>query len=255
MKLLDQQSSLPITFKGIALFTPGGDLIYGVDPTKQTQWHVHLCQELREILDLNDAPHFLVPGYTATVERWFDRQTQEVVTIAEVYPAVRRYIPLLEVLFGLEAKTSWHLAPWQEEHCSRAIIETYRPHFPQLWSNHELIIRSDPQAKFFSNSQSGVTDANSRNITPDRGYVLQLFISSDNPDVERTLSNVHQLLEQRLANSYTLKIIDVAKSPEQAEIHRITTIPTLIRVSPKPIRRIIGQLNDIPRISSIITSF
>lgn len=255
--MVAQPSSLPITFKGIALFTPGGDLIYGVDPTKQTQWHVHLCQELREILGLNEAPHFLVPGYTATVERWFDRQTQEIVTIAEVYPAVRRYIPLLEVLFGLEATTSWHIAPWQEEHCSRAIIETYRPHFSQLWSNHELIIRSDPQAKLSpETSQSGVTDADSRNITPElQGYVFHLFISSDNPGVEQTLSNIHQLLEERLANSYTLKIIDVAKSPEQAEIHRITTIPTLIRVSPKPIRRIIGQFDDIPRISSIITSF
>ncbi|MDJ0558735.1 MAG: circadian clock protein KaiB, partial [Microcystis sp. M53599_WE4] len=34
---------LPDIFKGIALFTPGGDLIYCIDPDKQTHWHLNLC--------------------------------------------------------------------------------------------------------------------------------------------------------------------------------------------------------------------
>lgn len=49
---------LPQVFKGIALFTPGGDLIYGIDPHKQTQWHSHLCQGLQAIMGLTDSPHF-----------------------------------------------------------------------------------------------------------------------------------------------------------------------------------------------------
>ena len=249
------KSSIPNIFKGIALFTPGGDLIYDIDPTKQSQWHVHLCQELQKILNLSDSPHFLVPGYTATVERWFDPQIQQVKTIAEVYPATRRYIPLLEVLFELDATTNWHIAPWQEEHCSRAIIETYRPRFPQLWEQHDLIIRSDSQhrATFKLENQFETTslEQRDRNLKP-QGYVLHLFISSNHTNAEQILSNIHQLLEERLANSYTLKIIDIANNLEQAEIYHITTIPTLIRVSPKPTRRIIGQLDDIERILSII---
>ena len=249
------KSSIPNIFKGIALFTPGGDLIYDIDPTKQAQWHVHLCQELEEILNLSDFPHFLVPGYTATVERWFDPQIQRVKTIAEVYPATRRYIPLLEVLFELEATTHWHIAPWQEEHCSRAIIETYRTRFPQLWEQHDLIVRSSSRHR-----AKLIPDERFEKTIPDRNhttsklheYVLRLFISSDRANAEQILSNIHQLLEESLAHSYTLKVIDIAKNPEQAKIHHITTIPTLIVMSPKPIRRIIGQLDDIPRISNII---
>ena len=252
--MLARQSSLPNVFKGIALFTPGGDLIYGIDSSKQAQWHVHLCYQLREIFNLAESPHFLVPGYTATVERWLDPRTQQLKTIAEVYPAVRRYIPLLEALFELSATTDWHLAPWREEHCNRAVIETYRPHFPQLWANHNSIVRCDPQHQARAEPENYLSEsgAASQQTT---GYVLQLFISSNNASVEQTLSNIHQLLEERLTNSYTLKVIDVAKHPEQAQIHHITATPTLIKVSPKPTRRIVGPLDDIQRIFNIIASF
>ncbi len=253
---------LPKVFKGIALFTPGGDLIYGVDPNKQDQWHVHLCHGLQEAMSLADSPHFLVPGYTATVERWLDPQTQHLKTIAEVYPAVQRYIPLLQVLFELETTTDWHIAPWQEEYCNRAVIETYRSHFPQLWTRQDLIIRHDPKHLTKSASQSDHSISNEvskgmKDIATEQaeGYILRLFISSNNPSAERTLNNIHQLLEQGSISPYTLKVIDVAKHPEQAVIHRVATTPTLIRVSPKPIRRIVGQLDDIQRVLNIISGF
>ena len=250
------KSSIPNIFKGIALFTPGGDLIYDIDPTKQSQWHINLCQELQEILNLSDSPHFLIPGYTATVERWFDPQLQQVKTIAEVHPATRRYIPLLEVLFELEATTNWQIAPWQEEHYSRAIIETYRSHFPELWERHDLIVRSNSQYRAKLKPQSDRAEntilQQSQIASKSQKYVLILFISSDRDNAEQILSNIHQLLEERLAHSYTLKVVDIAKNPEQAKIYHITTIPTLIRTSPKPTRRIIGQLDDIQRILNII---
>ena len=249
LQLLARQSSLPNVFKGIALFTPGGDLVYGVDPSKQAQWHVHLCHQLRETFNLAESPHFVVPGYTATVERWLDPETQQLKTIAEVYPAVRRYIPLLKALFELD-NTDWHIAPWREEHCNRAVIETYRPRFPQLWTNHNSIVRCDPQHQTRSQSKNYFDSDSQRAIE----YVIQLFISSKNSNAEQTLSNIHQLLEERLTDSYTLKVVDVAKHPEQANIHHITATPTLIKVSPKPTRRIVGPLDDIQRIFDIIAS-
>lgn len=252
---------LPQVFKGIALFTPGGDLIYGINSSKQTQWHAHLCHELQKILNLVNSPHFLVPGYTATVERWLDPSTHQLQTIAEVYPAVQQYIPLLQALFELDPQTEWQIAPWQEEHCHRAVIETYKPHFPQLWQRQDLVIRLDPKqsAKFTSKDSgtlqhSGETTASAQSAQIE-AYNLRLFISSQNDSAERTLSNLHQLLEERLTNPYTLKVIDIAKNPEQAVMHRVITTPTLIRVSPAPIKRIVGQLDDISRVLQIISSF
>ncbi|MEL6494440.1 MAG: circadian clock KaiB family protein, partial [Cyanobacteria bacterium J06623_7] len=66
------------------------------------------------------------------------------------------------------------------------------------------------------------------------------------------LNNLHQLLETGLTSPYTLKVIDIVKNPEQAAVHHIITTPTLVRIAPQPVRRIVGQLDDIPRISKII---
>ncbi|WP_239651521.1 hypothetical protein [Neosynechococcus sphagnicola] len=54
----DFQVHSPNLFKGIALFTPGGDLIYGIDVSKQSRWHLHLCTALQELLGLTEPPHF-----------------------------------------------------------------------------------------------------------------------------------------------------------------------------------------------------
>ena len=250
---------LPNVFKGIALFTPGGDLIYGIDCKKQTQWHSDLCIGMQRIWGLIESPHFLVPGYTATVERWFNSQTQQIETIAEVHYPVERYIPLLQALFGVETTTKWHIAPWQEEHCNRAIIETYKPKFPQLWSRRDWIVRLDPHDSTVlatSNEHFG-KDANSvpTALDSNSSYVLHLFIKSDRPSTEKTLSNIHKLLEEGLDLPYTLKVIDVNKNPQQAASEQIMIFPTLVRVSPQPKRRIVGQLDDIERVLNIITSF
>ena len=238
---------LPQVFKGIALITPGGDLIYGIDPNKQAQWHIHLCHGLHKNLGLAAPPYFLIPGYTATVERWLDPTTNQLKTIAEVYPVAQKYIPLLQILFGLEATTKWQVAPWQEEYCNRAVIETYRTRFPQLWQHHDLVVRLDPKIDLT------FADA-TENTARTEGYNLRLFISSNNSSAEKTLNNIHHLLESGLANPYTLKVIDVAKNPEQATLHRVITTPTLIRIAPQPVKRIVGQLDDIPRVLNIIST-
>jgi circadian clock protein KaiB len=258
MTNLEKLDVLPKVFKGIALFTPGGDLIYGIDPSRQTQWHSHLCHGLHQMLDLTSSPHFLVPGYTATVERSFDPYTQQLQTIAEIYPAVQQYIPLLQVLFELDAKTPWHIAPWQEEYCQRGVIETYRADFPQLWQRQDLVVRFDPKPAIKSAREEAKRlepTTEYTTLSPKEGFNLRLYISSHNDTAEETLNNIHQLLEKRLNHPYTLKVIDVAKNPEQGLIHQILTTPTLIRIAPKPIKRIVGQLDDISRVLKIISSY
>ena len=248
---------LPNIFKGIALFTPGGDLIYGIDPKKQAQWHSDLCIGMQKIWGLVDSPHFLVPGYTATVERWLNPQTQQIETIAEVHYPVERYIPLLQALFNVETTIKWHIAPWQEEYCNRAIIETYKPKFPQLWEKQDLIVRFDPHnlTALVTDEKSGENiNSASTALDSNSSYVLHLFIKGDRPSAEKTLSNIHKLLEEGLDSSYTLKVIDLDKNPQQAAKERIAIAPTLVRVSPQPIRRIVGQLDDIGRVLNIITS-
>ncbi|MEB3342125.1 circadian clock KaiB family protein [Okeania sp.] len=239
---------LPQLFKGIALFTPGGDLIYCIDPTKKNRWHLHLCIELQEILGLSEPPHFLIPGYTATIDKWLDPHSQQVQLFAEAYPPVLRYQALLNAIFHT-GEIIWQLAPWSEEFCNPMVIATYYEQFPQLWENHDLVVYLDEQK---SNLDSIPKETSTDSQSKMEGYVLRLFISGKSVTVEETLKSLHQILEQSLSLPYTLKVIDVFQHPEQAEIDLITATPTLIRVWPLPIRKIVGEFDDVEKILKLL---
>lgn len=229
-------------FKGIALFTPGGDLIYCIDPDKQGRWHLHLCAALQEILELPEPPHFLVPVYTATIDRWIDPRTKQLRIAAEVYPPVERYQALLNAVFQA-GNQIWQVAPWPEEFGDPIVLQTYRNQFPQLWEDHDLIVQLE-RTGFHPHSQPTATS----------DYVLRLFVSGHSTATERTLQILHLLLEQSLNHPYTLKIIDVLKHPDQAEANFITATPTLVRIWPQPVRRIVGELDDIEKVMQILGS-
>lgn len=238
----------PHFFKGIALFTPAGDLVYCIDPTKQGRWHSHLCARLQEILQLPEPPHFLVPSYTATIDRWLDPRTNRVETLAEISPLVARYQALLNAVFGT-GDLIWQIMPWQEKFCDPMILETYRSQFPQLWEEQDLVVRLEPHQKVLQTPKQGIPDSSPLASV----YVLRLFVSGDNRATEQILKKVHQLLEQGLRSPYTLKVIDVFKYPEQAEVNQVAATPTLVRIFPEPVRRIVGKLEDTRRVLEIIT--
>lgn len=241
---------IPKLFKGIALFTPGGDLIYCIDPSKQDRWHLHLCVGLQEMLGLSEPPHFLVPCYTATVDRYLDRRTQQVQTFAEAYPLVLRHQALLNTVFETDDLV-WQASPWSEGVCDPMVLATYRSSFPQLWEERDLIIRFDRSEPLGSQEQPIVFPSLQQ---PDQTYVFRLFVAGHSVATERILQSLHQLLEQSLLYPYTLKVIDVSKHPEQAEANQVSATPTLVRVWPQPIRRLVGDLDNAEKILMMLNS-
>jgi circadian clock protein KaiB len=247
--LTTNRLSKPQLFKGIALFTPGGDLIYCIDPSKQGRWHLHLCAALQEILDLPELPHFLVPCYTATIDHWLDPRSQQVRTFAEAYPAIMRHQAVLNAIFDAGDLT-WQAAPWQDGLCDRMVLETYRSSFPQLWEDHDLIVRlgiAETAVKY----HHPATRTQKLQVKT-QAYVLRLFVAGHSANTERILHNLHELLEQSLLQPYTLKVVDVLTNPEQAEIDQVSATPTLVKVWPHPIRRLVGGLDQVEKILQML---
>lgn len=236
-------------FKGIALFTPGGDLIYCIDPNKQNRWHLQLCAGLQEILGLAEPPHFLVPCYTATIDKWLDPRTGKLQISLEAYPPVLRYQALLNAVFDT-GDLSWQTAPWPEEICDPMVLATYREQFPELWEEHDLIVRFDRDI-FHPRIQPELSFP-LPNPLEAQGYVLRLFVSGHNASTERILQTLYHLLEQSLDRPYTLKVIDIFKHPELAEADRVSATPALVKVWPKPVRRIVGELEDVNKLLRIL---
>ena len=75
-------------------------------------------------------------------------------------------------------------------------------------------------------------------------YVLKLYVAGNTPNSVRALKTLKDILEQDFQGVYALKVIDVVQNPQLAEEDKIMATPTLAKVLPPPVRKIIGDLSD-----------
>jgi circadian clock protein KaiB len=72
--------------------------------------------------------------------------------------------------------------------------------------------------------------------------VLKLYIHGDSPRSERAVRRLNQICATR--EGCRVEIIDLSLHPEVARSERILATPSLVKVSPEPRRRIVGDLSD-----------
>jgi circadian clock protein KaiB len=75
-------------------------------------------------------------------------------------------------------------------------------------------------------------------------YQLRLFITGSTPRSTRAIENLRKICEENLDGRYELEVIDVYERPETTRDLQIVATPTLVKVLPEPLRRIIGDLSD-----------
>ncbi|MEU6677929.1 circadian clock KaiB family protein [Streptomyces sp. NPDC046853] len=75
-------------------------------------------------------------------------------------------------------------------------------------------------------------------------YSFTLFVAGATERSDAAQSNLRTLCDSRLVDMYELDVIDVIEQPELAEEHHILATPTVIRRTPLPQRRVIGDLSD-----------
>lgn len=79
-------------------------------------------------------------------------------------------------------------------------------------------------------------------------YVLRLYVLGSTPSSTQAIANVRDMLDRELAGRASLEIIDVYDHPERAAEDQVLAVPTLVKASPSPIRRLIGNLSDRSRV-------
>lgn len=77
-----------------------------------------------------------------------------------------------------------------------------------------------------------------------KAYVLKLYVAGNTPNSVRALKTLRNILEQDFQGVYALKVIDVLRNPQIAEEDKILATPTLSKILPPPVRKIIGDLSD-----------
>jgi circadian clock protein KaiB len=82
-------------------------------------------------------------------------------------------------------------------------------------------------------------------------YSFRLYVAGRTARSQAAESNLRLLCEARLAH-HAIEIIDVAERPDQAEEARILATPTVIRVTPAPQLRVVGDLSDHDRAAAVL---
>ncbi len=81
-------------------------------------------------------------------------------------------------------------------------------------------------------------------MSPRKTYILKLYVAGNTPNSMRALNTLKEILNTEFKGVYALKVIDVLKSPQLAEEDKILATPTLSKILPPPVRKIIGDLSD-----------
>lgn len=81
-------------------------------------------------------------------------------------------------------------------------------------------------------------------------YILKLYITGQTVNSEKAIKNLKAVLDTQPKGLCSLEVVDVLKRPQLAEEDKILATPTVMKVSPPPARKIIGDLSDKEKVLS-----
>lgn len=79
-------------------------------------------------------------------------------------------------------------------------------------------------------------------------FNLRLFIAGASPHSAMAINNLTIICEQHLKGRYTLDVVDVYQQGLLAQQEQIVALPLLIKKSPLPERRMIGDLSETQKV-------
>ena len=89
-----------------------------------------------------------------------------------------------------------------------------------------------------------------RHLKPpqDGKYLLRLYVAGSTPQSSRAITNLKVICETYLKGRYDLVVVDLYEHRERAREDQIVVAPTLVRLRPAPMRRMVGDLSQTDRV-------
>ena len=73
---------------------------------------------------------------------------------------------------------------------------------------------------------------------------LRLYVAGAAPNSLLAIANVRAICAKHFASTHKLEVVDMLVAPQRALADGVIVTPTLLRLSPLPVRRLIGNLSD-----------
>ena len=77
-------------------------------------------------------------------------------------------------------------------------------------------------------------------------FKLRLYVAGSTQNSMLATANLNALCRLHLPDRHYIEIVDVLREPKRALKDQIHMTPTLIKLMPSPIQRIVGTLNQAP---------
>lgn len=75
-------------------------------------------------------------------------------------------------------------------------------------------------------------------------YILKLYVTGMSLSSLRAIENLKHICEEHLTGRYDLEVIDIYKHPDTMYENDLIASPTLIKKSPAPFKKIMGDLSN-----------
>jgi circadian clock protein KaiB len=89
----------------------------------------------------------------------------------------------------------------------------------------------------------GAGDADGRPPSTEK-LSLRLYVNGRSSSAPRAIAALEDIRRRHLPDDSEVEIVDISEHPDRAERERLLAVPALVRVSPAPVRRIVGDLTD-----------
>ena len=83
-------------------------------------------------------------------------------------------------------------------------------------------------------------------------WELRLYVTDRSPKCVRAIENLRRACEQHLAGQHRIEVVDLLENPRRAADDQILAVPTLVRIVPGPVSRIVGDLSDTGRLLVVL---
>jgi circadian clock protein KaiB len=78
--------------------------------------------------------------------------------------------------------------------------------------------------------------------SPEGRWKLVVYVAGETPITQSALENLRRICREHLDQRFRIKVVDLLERPEVAREEGIVVVPTLVRESPLPEKRIFGNL-------------
>ena len=74
-------------------------------------------------------------------------------------------------------------------------------------------------------------------------FRFRLYITGEAPNSVQAMANLQALCREHLPDRHEIEVVDVFREPKRALADGVFMTPTLVKLVPSPVRRIIGTLS------------